>query len=285
VDGGATFTLGGYCSPNAVGTADCDPIALPNSLTITIGGTTYDSFWVNSNGTVSLESIESHLSTQDSFPPTGPTFTSLTQFGSTPVFSPSFADGPGFQDFANGEEFDGNYVADTALTSDGFTVDWYACGSPLSCGPLTDNLLSTATFNLDDFNNFTGLSFAVAQFSLLDPNVASPEDQFNSGLAVLLNGDRPVYTMTLSVLTGGAGFQVDYSYNDDATGDTGLYGFNLPTGSFEATGPLQDRTFVFNSVGQLINGVPEPSTWMSLLLGFGLAGFALRRSQRLQVQA
>ena len=283
VDGGAIFTLSGYCSPNAVGTTDCDPRTLPNSLTITIGGTTYDSFWVNSNGVVSLESIESHLGTQDSSPPTGPTFTSLADFGSTPVFSPAFADGPGYQDFSNGDQFDGNFVADTALTANGFTVNWYECGSPLFCGPRTVALLSTATFSLDDFNNSTGLSFAVAQHSQLGSGVGTPQEQFDSGLAFLLS-DLPVYTMTLNVLAGG-GFQVDYIYNDDAAQLTGLYGFNLPTGQFETTGQFANQTFVFNSAGQLIEGVPEPSTWMSLLLGFGLAGFTLRRQRRLQVPA
>ena len=280
VDGGAIFSLSGYCSPNAVGTVDCNGNNLP--IAITLGGTTYNSFWVNSNGTVSLASIESFLSTQNSSPPTGPTLTSLTGYGSIPVFSPSFADGPGFQDFANGDQYDGNYIADTTLTADGFTVNWYECGSPLFCGPRTVDLLSTATFSQTDFDNFTGLSFTVAQQSQLPPGTGTDEENFESGRLFLLS-DLPVYTMSLTGLADG--FQVDYSYNPDATGDIGLYGFNLPTAQFEDTGPLQDRTFIFNSVGALVSGVPEPSTWMSLLLGFGLAGFALRRRRRLQAPA
>jgi PEP-CTERM motif len=276
VDGGAIFTLGGYCSPNSVGTPDCSGTNLP--VAITLGGTTYNSFWVNSNGTVSLQSIGSFLATQNSSPPTGPTLTSLTSYGSIPVFSPSFADGPGFQDFANGSQYDGNYVADTTLTANGFSVNWYSCGSPLFCGPRTVNLLSTATFSQTDFNNSTGLSFAVAQHSQLPPGTGTDQDNFNSGRSFLLS-NLPVYSMTLTSLSGG--FQVDYSYNPDATGSIGLYGFNLPTAQFENTGPLTNRTFVFNSVGSLISGVPEPSTWMSMLLGFGLVGFTLRRKRRL----
>ena len=175
VDGGAIFTLGGYCSPNAVGTADCNGNSLP--VAITLGGTTYNSFWVNSNGTVSLQSIGSFLATQNSSPPTAPTLTSLTGYGSIPVFSPSFADGPGFQDFANGNQYDGNYVADTTLTANGFTVNWYACGSPLFCGPRTVNLLSTATFSQTDFDNFTGLSFTVAQQSQLPPGTGTGQEE------------------------------------------------------------------------------------------------------------
>ena len=279
VDGGAIFTIGGYCSPNAVGTSDCNGTALP--VAITLGATTYNSFWVNSNGTVSLASIESFLATQNSSPPTGPTLTSLTGYGSIPVFSPSFADGPGFQDFTNGDQYDGNYVADTVLTAAGFTVNWYSCGSPLFCGPRTADLLSTATFSQSDFDNSTGLSFAVAQQSQLPSGTGTDEENFESGRAFLLS-NLPVYTMTLTGLADG--FQVDYLYNPDATGDIGLYGFNLPTAQFEATGPLSNRTFLFDSVGALVSGVPEPSTWMSMLLGFGLVGIALRRRRRL-VQA
>ncbi len=271
VDGGAIFILGGYCSPNAIGTSDCNGKTLP--IPITLGVNTYNSFWVNSNGTVSLASIAPFLATQNSSPPTGPTLTSLTGYGSIPVFSPSFADGPGFQDFANGNQYDGNYIADTTLTANGFVVNWYACGSPLFCGPRTVNLLSTATFSQTDFNS-GGLSFAVAQQSRLPPGTGTDQQNFDSGRAFLL-GNLPVYTMTLT--GSGGGFQVDYAYNPIATGATGLYGFNLPTAQFEATGPLTNRTFVFNSVGALVPGVPEPSTWMSMLLGFGLVGIALRR--------
>lgn len=280
VDGGAIFTLSGYCSPNSVGTVACNGNSLP--IPIMLGGATYNSFWVNSNGTVSLASIESFLSTQNSSPPTGPTLTSLTSYGSIPVFSPSFADGPGYQDFANGGEYDGNYIADTTLTGDGFTVNWYECGSPLFCGPRTVNLISTATFSQTDFDNFTGLSFTVAQQSQLPPGTGTDEENFESGRLFLLS-DLPVFTMTLIGLADG--FQVDYSYNTHATGDIGLYGFNLPTAQFEVTGPLADRSFVFNSAGALVSGVPEPSTWISMLLGFGLAGFALRRKRRVQAPA
>ena len=99
------------------------------------------------------------------------------------------------------------------------------------------------------------------------------------GRAFNLLNDLPVYTMTLTGLADG--FQVDYLYNPDAIGDIGLYGFNLPTAQFENTGPLTNRTFLLNSVGALVSGVPEPSTWMTMLLGFGLVAFALRRKRRL----
>lgn len=276
VDGGAIFSIGGYCSPDVVGTSDCDPRALPTS--ITIAGTTYDSFWVNSNGTVSFGSIEAHLATQDSDPPTAPTYGSLAEFGSTPVFSPIFADGPGYQDFASGGEYDGSFVADTVLTGSGFDVRFYTCGSPLFCGPRTVDLLTGATFSQSDYDSFTGLSFSVAQQSQLGPGVGTPQEQFDSGLAFLLS-DLPVYEMSLTALLGG-GFQVDYIYSDDALGRVRPSGFSIPGTLVEETAPLSDRTYIFDSFGYLVAGVPEPSTWMSLLLGFGAVGFAMRRQRR-----
>jgi hypothetical protein len=196
------------------------------------------------------------------------------------VFSPNFSDGPGYFNFSGGGDYDGSFVADTTLTADGFSVDWYTCGSPLFCGPHTADLLAGATFSQTDYDNFTGLSFSV---SLLGSG-ATGEEQFNSGLASLLANPPAIYTMTLAILAGG-GFQVDYIYNGPATGQVHPSGFSFPGTLVEDTAPLSNRTFVFNAAGELINGVPEPSTWLSLLLGFGVAGFALRRQRRLQVAA
>jgi hypothetical protein len=282
VDGGTIMTIGGYCSPNSVGTPDCDPRSLPSA--ITIGGTSYSSFWVSSDGVVSFESIAAHLATQDSVPTTGPTFGSLGEFGSTPVFSPFFADGPGYQDFPNGDQYDGAFIADTTPTATGFHVDFYTCGSPLFCGPRTEDLLAGATFSQDDYDAFTGLSFAVAQQSKLGPGVGTGQEQFDSGLAFLLS-DIQVYSMTLSALVGG-GFQVDYTYSDDALGLVRPSGFSAGGTLVEEIAPLSDRSVVFDASGHLVSGgVPEPSTWMSLLLVFGLAGFALRRQRLLQFSA
>jgi hypothetical protein len=282
VDGGVLLTLSGYCSPNSAGTADCAPHSLPTA--ITIGGVTYNSFWVNSNGTASFGSIESHLKSQNSDPPLSPSYTSLSEFGSTPVFSPNFSDGPGYFNFVGGGDYDGSFVSDTTLTADGFSVSWYTCGGTLSCGPHTSDLLAGATFSQSDYDAFKGLSFTIAQLSTLGPGVGTGEEQFNSGLAFLLANPQSIYTMTLEILAGG-GFQVDYIYNDPATGEDHPSGFSFPGTLVENPGPLTNRTYVFNAAGALINGVPEPSTWLSLLLGFGVAGFALRRRRRLQVPA
>ena len=171
VDGGAIFTLGGYCSPNAVATADCNGTALP--VAITLGGTTYNSFWVNSNGTVSpgVDQIVPGHAEQRSANWTDSDQLDRLRFD--PSLQPVVRRQTEFQDFANGDQYDGNYIADTVLTAAGFTVNWYSCGSPLFCGPRTADLLSTATFSQSDFDNGIGLSFNLAQQSQLPPGTGT----------------------------------------------------------------------------------------------------------------
>ena len=53
VDGGSIMTLSGYCSPETATNTPCSPYALATA--IQIGGTTYNSFYVNSNGSVSFQ--------------------------------------------------------------------------------------------------------------------------------------------------------------------------------------------------------------------------------------
>ena len=272
VDGGSIMTLSGYCSPETATNNPCSPYALPTALQI--GGTTYNQFWVNSNGSVSLGNIESFMGLYDVEPPPPPNG-SLSQYGAIPVFSPNFADGAGYFDFT-AQHFDGSFIADTTLTASGFSVNWYTCGSPLFCGTRTVNLISGATFSQTDFDNFTGLSFSLAQQSQLPGGTGTDLENFLSGqqFLIALGNSAPVYNMTLTTLANG--FQVDYNYNAAADATFGFYGYNLPTGTFETFFELNNRTFVFTST----NGVPEPSTWMSMLLGFGVAGFALRRQRR-----
>ena len=50
IDGGRIVTVDGYCAPGTVGEGDCAPQPLP--FAITTGGTTYSSFVLNGNGTL-----------------------------------------------------------------------------------------------------------------------------------------------------------------------------------------------------------------------------------------
>lgn len=274
IDGGATMVTQGYCSPNSANTPGCSPYAMPFS--IQIAGNSYNSFWVNSNGTVSFQSIESFLGPQNSDTPPPPQ-TLLSDYGSIPIFSPAFADGQGFLPLDPSEGYDGNYVARTSVGANGFTVNWFACDDPLSCGLNTIDLITNATFDQTSFDS-SGLSFIIALSSQLNDPTATDQENFDSGRLFLLSSypnTLPVYTMTLTGLPNG--FQVDYSYNPAATGHTGNFGYNFTGGGFEAIAPFHDQSFVFASTTP---SVPEPSTWMSLLLGLGLVGVALRRKRR-----
>jgi hypothetical protein len=284
IDSNALFVVSGYCSPGAAGTADCSAQEL--SFAIQIGGETYNSFYVNSNGTVSFTSIEAQLAAQNSFDgfPEPETYTgpppadSLADYPA-PIFSPFFLDGPGDPttfDFA--QDFDGELVARTSISDSSFTIDWFACPGPLTCGAASVELIQNT-----EYENSFGLAEVFFNFSTL--TCCTLEEIFESGrqpLLDLLTGTLPVYTMTLTDLTNG--FQVDYTYNNPALGEIGLYGFNLPSGLYEVSGPLANRSFLFNSEGGPVNPVPEPGTWMTMLLGFGLAGCALRSAARKRAQ-
>jgi hypothetical protein len=285
IDSGLNIPLSGYCSPNTANTSDCFTYPLPSGG-IQIGGTTYNSFYVNSNGTVSFQSIESFLAPENSATPPPP-LTSLGDYGSIPIFSPNFVDGQGFIPINPSDGFDGAFVADTSTSSSGFTVSWFSCDDPLHCGQVTVDLLTAAVFDPTQVGDFGLVDTLINNPSTFDPT-ASDQANFDAGrLALLGLADAfPIYTMTLTDLA--SGFQVDYTYNAGALGQTGTYGFNLPTAQFATTGPLTNQTFLFDSNGQLVTSiasVPEPSTWMTMLLGFALAGFGLRRKRRLQAIA
>lgn len=280
IDGGANWTLSGYCSPKTDGS--CTPYTFATPLSI--GGTSYSQFYVNSNGTVSLGSIQSFLTPQVNGD-TSTVQTQLSAYAPTPVFSARFVDGPGVEDFFGGGGYDGTYVADTSINSNGFTVSFYGCTNPLNCGQRSIDLVQNATFSQQSYDNF-GLSKTIVDASTLsDPN-ATIQQRFDSGKANLLAGystSLRVYTITLIELLDG--FQVNYSYNAAAQLVSGTYGFNLPNAQVQETGPLQNRSYLFDSRGSLIGAVPEPATWLTMLLGFAGIGIAVRRRRATPIPA
>jgi hypothetical protein len=248
-----------------------------------MGGNTYNSFYVNSNGTLSFGSIESFLAPQNSYSSgtyTGPPPQTSLGVYSVPIFSPNFSDGPGYLDGFGGG-FDGNFSAVTSVGSNSFTVNWFPCSSgyPLTCGAFSMNLVASATYNPADLGYVDDLQRIILYWGNSSCPCTSLDQQFAFGqqnlLAWMMN-NLPVYTMTLTDLSDG--FRVDYSYDPAATGQSGVYGFNVPSGLDQTSGPLENRSYLFNSLGQLI-AVPEPKSWMTMLLGFLLLGFALRREQ------
>ena len=280
IDGGATLSLSGYCSPSAAASPEgCAPVALPFSAVI--GAATFDSVYVNSNGTLSFNSIAPQLALQNSF--TGdfataasyngpPPATSLGAYAA-PIFSPNFSDGPGFAPpFASIQGFDGNYASTQSLTGNSLTVNFFTCTDTIRCGTETIRMFTNAVFDPTGADSLTQLILQYNPAATLD--AASFEIGRANALAQS-NALNNIFTITLTGLSDG--FRVDYTYNQAALGDIGTSGFNLPNGLSETTGSLANSSFRFTD-GALVNGaVPEPSTWLTMLFGFGAVGFALRR--------
>ena len=286
IDASYIMGLHGYCSPGAAALDGCPAQALPFPLPI--AGQTYSSYWVNSNGTLSLGSIEAELAAQSTYTDpnvpnmglvyTGPApYTSLSSY-SVPIFSPNFVDGPGFaSNFLPPFEFDGTFVSQTAVSPTSLSVIWYTCASPIACGQTTIDYVSNTPG--DQF--LEQQIFSAGFVALGCPCNPYPGDAAirAAGVEVLAAGyAAQIFGLTLTQV--GGGFALDYSYGSAWAGTTGTYGFNLPTGLFEVIGPLADQRFLFDSNGNLVPGVPEPGTWAMMLLGFGFVGFTLRRQRK-----
>ena len=283
IDGGATLTLSGYCSPveAAVVIGGCSSVALPFS--VVIGAETFNSVYVNSNGTLSFNSIAPQLALQNSFTGnvanaasyTGPTPADSLGDYSSPIFSPNFVDGPGYGliNFSGRSPgYDGTFASSQTLTGNSLVVNFFTCTDTVNCGPATIAAITNAVFNSSGF----GLTELIRRNYSPSPTDFS-EANFELGRAnalALLNASLDIYTITLTGLSDG--FTVAFTYSPGALGDRGTSGFNMPGVLNESTAPLANSSFRFTN-GQTVGGVPEPSTWMTMLLGFAAIGAVLRR--------
>lgn len=249
VDGGQTILVSGYCTPD--GGPDCAPQALP--FGIAIGGTTYNSFILNGNGTLTLGDTAIDWNSVANSPAT------LAGYP-MPIFSPQIdntislmgnaldASAPPFRET--------RWAASVTSTPGSLTAYWFICSSAIFCG--TESLAAEL------------YDFGASSLTLQDVR------------------DRQTWNMFGMTLTDlGSGFQIDYFYYPAFAitpnfeyypiVPTGTYGFDLPgTGSLQATGPLVDRSWVFGQAG----AVPEPGTWLTMLIGFAATGRALRKQAR-----
>ena len=248
VDGGITMSVGGYCTPD--GGVDCAPQALPFS--IAIGGTSYNSFILNGNGTLTLGDTAVDWNAVANSPPSLAGYT-------MPIFSPQIDNTifarPDLLDFSAPDFQDTKWAASATTTPDSLTAYWFICGTAIFCG--TQSLPA-------ELYDFTA-----------------------GGLTLEEVRDRQTWGMFGLTLTDlGSGFQLDYFYypafafgpdfQPYPINPTGTYGFNLPgTASLQSTGLLVDRSWTFGQSG----AVPEPGTWLTMLLGFAATGFALRRQR------
>jgi len=247
IDAGVEMTVGGYCTPGQVGSSDCAPQALP--FGITVGGTTYNSFVLNGNGTLTLGNggIDWNVVSNSA-----PNLASYPM----PVFSPDNDNSITFRELSNpdGTDLDTRWAASVTSAPDNssLTAYWFRCSTAIFCG--TESL---------DASLYDGFGLTIDEV----------RERQTWGMFGLTLTDLPT------------GFQLDYFYypvGDPPIGDTtGTYGFNLPgTASLQTNGSLVNRTWIFDELGQVV-AVPEPATWLMMLIGFAGIGLTVRRQRKL----
>jgi hypothetical protein len=137
------------------------------------------------------------------------------------------------------------------------------------CAPIPLQGLITAGSGSSPFGDFTyshtvcttGATGPVGGTYMIDFGI----DQFNGAL---------LGTSAATATPGLFNLQFDYTI----LGGTGR--FAGATGSFLGVGTADVRNAPPSIVSLNFSAVPEPSTWMMLLLGFGATGLAFRRNRR-----
>jgi len=112
-------------------------------------------------------------------------------------------------------------------------------------------------------------------------NIGNPDVIFNR--VIVLNGQTEVATLSGTTLVSDiSGDMFSITVPVSLFGTTALnpleYGFNLwPRVGTGNNNQIAD----FAPDNAVLRLVPEPATWMTMLLGFGIAGMALRRRRQL----
>ena len=148
--------------------------------------------------------------------------------------------------------------------------------------------ISTATITASDFvETLPNFGTDLFLINFLDPSTNDPVNTNLSGLINVIFDYSPT-ELRIEFIHGmsGLGFDQDGQFGVifvlPNTTNTQM-GFALGgNGSFQAPPDIVGtNAFSITAAG----AVPEPNTWMTLLVGFGLAGFTLRRTRRLRQQA
>lgn len=252
VDGGTERTIGGYCTPGTPVASDCMAQALP--FTITLGGANYDSFILNGNGTLTLGNAGIDWSTVSNTPP------NLAAYA-MPVFSPQNDNSIAYKTIVNmtdgttSSEADTKWAASVTTGPGTLTAYWFPCGTAIFCG--RDSLPAELYdgFGLTHDQVVERQSWGMFGLTLTDLGAGSFELSYFY---------YPVYT-------------AGPNYTEQLVTDPqGTYGFNVPGGpSLQQTGSLVNRSWIFDSVG--VRAVPEPGTWLMMVLGFLGLGVAMKR--------
>lgn len=157
----------------------------------------------------------------------------------------------------------------------------------------TGNLEAYFAFDGAGFDNLLGLEInGVDSGQLVFPNNVTPPGSYHN-FGPVNAGDT--LTFYIKVLNTGNFFYSDTSRNGDGINHvySTAYGggdFGIPAGTYVGFEDIfgggdldyEDLAFVFVNV-RAVGGVPEPAQWAMLLTGFGLAGAAMRRRQKVRV--
>jgi hypothetical protein len=186
--------------------------------------------------------------------------------------------------------FDGNYTA-SRLAS------WGTAGiGVLQTGETTSN-------NLHTVDNYNGWEFVVLQFdkvvslqsAVLNPYAINGNNYVDNDAFIARaagNFNATMTSATLKSIANGLGYDSNkqsgdfwFNSNSDTYKGAALQTYNLSpdkSGNVwiiggSVNGPdWKNDAFKLNSI-KVTSGVPEPTTWMTMILGFGVVGAALRR--------
>lgn len=164
----------------------------------------------------------------------------------------------GFRIYSAGTVIDG-----WTAGANGIEIQRSAAGAPFSSPHLVE--LDT-TANSSMFMNLGPGGYQVSYYYSPRPNVAAASNRINLSIG----------STQLDSITGQGGSTTSWSKR--------TVKFFTPTGgalTFAAAGNSDSRGGYLDNI--TVAAVPEPSTWAMLILGFGLAGHALRRGRRVAI--
>lgn len=128
------------------------------------------------------------------------------------------------------------------------------------------------------------LPFADAEFKILSGQLTSLSfylgslDDYNT--ISFFNGTTLVDSFTGTQLTSVLPAIPDGNQTDGDTNRRYFFTFGAADGVNRVVFNTTKPAFEFDDIAAAVSGVPEPSTWAMMILGFGLVGFMLRNGRR-----